>query len=82
MENSDANQFPEVDLCLIDPPMMLTNEKERSMHDCLENTSLELKSLNGSIYEASLNGFVSVEAFPVQLLRRMAMMLLGNCAHL
>lgn len=70
MENSAANQLPEVD-SLPDgfvesspdsiAPVTLSNEKEKPLHDSKEIKSVEPNSLNESSYEASLDGFVSVE---------------------
>lgn len=70
MENSAANQLPEVDSLpdgfvesLPDSiaPVTPSNEKEKPLHEYKINKSMELDSSNDSSYEASVNGFVAVE---------------------
>lgn len=70
MENSVANQLPEVDSLPdgfvesspeIVAPVTPLNEKEKPLRDYKENNSVEPDSSNDSSYEASLNEFVSVE---------------------
>ncbi|KNA08836.1 hypothetical protein SOVF_159170 isoform B [Spinacia oleracea] len=70
MENSVANQLPEVDSLPdgfvesspeIVAPVTPLNEKEQPLRDYKENNSVEPDSSNDSSYEASLNEFVSVE---------------------
>ncbi|XP_021744138.1 beta-taxilin-like [Chenopodium quinoa] len=70
MDDSAANQLPEVD-SLPDgfvesapdsiAPVTPLNEKEKSLCDYKENNSVEPDSSSDFSYDASLNGFVSVE---------------------